>query len=134
MQKAKVILVVMGLLLIGFTGGFLTNRYLVQQKVHQLRRLSDGEGLGEIFLKIVDASAEETAELREVFQTYGPQFRELGRTHREERVQLADSLFQELNPLLSEEQLNEVERWRRMLVKGPHRNRRGPHSRDQRKK
>ncbi|MEL6834387.1 MAG: hypothetical protein AAFP77_15435 [Bacteroidota bacterium] len=132
MQKAKVILVVVGLLLIGFTGGFLTNRHFVQQKVHQLRRLSDGEGFGEMFLKRIDANPEQTAELREVFQIYGPQFRELGRTHREERKQLADSLFQELNPLLSEEQLYEVERWRRMLVKAPHHGRRGRQARGRR--
>ncbi len=124
MQKAKVILVVVGLLLIGFTGGFLTNRYLVQQKVHQLRRMSNGEGFGEMFLKRIDAPPEQTTELRAVFQTYGPQFRELGRTHRQEREQLADSLFQELTPLLTEAQFGEIERWRRMLVKGPHRNRR----------
>lgn len=123
MQKAKVILVVVGLLLIGFTGGFLTNRYFVQQKVHQIRRLSEGEGFGEMFLKRIDANPEQATELREVFQSYGPQFREMGKAHRQERGQLADSLFQTLTPLLTEEQLRESMRWRRMLVKSPHRNR-----------
>ena len=133
MQKAKVILVVVGLLLIGFTGGFLTNRYLVQQKVHQLRRLSNGEGFGEMFLKRIDANAEQAAELREVLQAYGPQFREMGKTHRQERLQLADSLFQTLTPLLTEEQLRESTRWRRMLVKAPHRNRHERSPRTQRR-
>ena len=129
MQKAKVILVVVGLLLIGFTGGFLTNRHFVQQKVHQLRRMGDGERFGELFLKRIDATPEQTAELKDVFQVYGPQFRDLNQTHRAERSQLADSLFHALTPLLTEEQRQESLRWRRMLVKSPRRARRehGPH-------
>ena len=120
MQRIKVIMVVVGLLLIGFTGGFLTNRYLVQQRVHELRRMGEGRGFGELFIKRIDPSPEQAAQLQEVFDHYGPLFRELGLTHRQERRVLADSLFSELTPLLTEDQVQESMRWRRMLVKAPH--------------
>lgn len=124
MQKLKVILAVAGILLIGFTAGFLTNRHLVQQRVHELRRIGEGKGFGELFLNRIEAEPEQELHLREVFEAYGPRFRELGATHRQERSQLADSLFEELTPLLTEDQLHESQRWRRMLSKSPHRKKR----------
>ena len=126
MQKLKVILVVVGLLLIGFTGGFLTNRYLVKQKVNTLRRIGEGRGFGELFIKKIKATDEQDAQLREVFEIYGPRFKELGAQQQRERANLADSLFQELTPLLSEEQVQEGKKWRRMLERAPRRPKHGP--------
>lgn len=119
MQKFKVILVVLGLLLIGFTGGFLTNRHLVQKQVHQLRRLGEGKGFGEMFLKRIDADQDQADQLRLVFDDYGPRFRALGESHWLARKELTDSLFQKVTPLLSDEQVQKSQRWRSMLVKPP---------------
>lgn len=119
MQKLKVILAVVGLVLIGFIGGFLTNRQLVQQRVHQLRQLGEGKGFGEHFLERIETEQEQELQLREIFDKYGPRFRELNVVHRQERSQLADSLFQEITPLLTEDQLQESQRWRRMLSRSP---------------
>ena len=129
MQKLKVILAVAGLLLIGFIGGFLTNRQLVQQRVHELRQLGEGKGFGERFLERIETEPEQELHLREIFEEYGPRFRELNASHRLERTQLADSLFQEVTPLLTEDQLQESQRWRRMLSRSPHMKmkRRRPH-------
>jgi hypothetical protein len=119
MQKFKVILVVLGLLLVGFVGGFLTNRYLVEQKLHHFRQLQRGQNFGDFFLEKIAATEEQQAELRPILKTFGERFHELGQQHQQARSVLADSLFTTINPFLTEKQQEGGQKWRRFLERGP---------------
>lgn len=118
MQKFKVILVVVGLLMVGFVGGFLTNRYLVTQKVKHFRQLNRGQNFGEYFLTKIDASSDQQQQLQPILKGYGESFRALSKQHQAERLTLTDSLFSEITPLLTEEQQESGQKWRRYLVRG----------------
>lgn len=119
MQKFKVILVVLGLLLVGFVGGFLTNRHLVKQKLHHFRQLERGQNFGDFFLERIAATEEQQAKLRPVLKTFGERFRELGQEQQQARSLLADSLFTTINPFLTEQQQEGSQKWRRFLERGP---------------
>ena len=119
MQKIKVIIVIVGLLLIGFVGGFLTNRHLVETKVRHFRQLERGRDFGAHFLDRIEADDEQRARLRPTLEDYGRRFRALGRTHQIERAGLTDSLFQAISPSLEDRQLEHARRWRRFLERGP---------------
>jgi hypothetical protein len=119
MQKFKVILVVLGLLLVGFVGGFLTNRYLVEQKVHHFRQLKRGQNFGDLFLEKITATEEQQAELRPVLKTFGDRFHALGKEHQQARIALTDSLFTTMEPLLTDDQQERSQKWRRFLERGP---------------
>ncbi len=69
MQRIKVILLITALLLTGFVGGFLTNRYWVQQRVHHFRQLDKGQGFGDFFLKNLETTPEQEAQLRPLLKT-----------------------------------------------------------------
>ncbi len=133
MQKFKVILVVSGLLLVGFVGGFLTNRYLVEKKVSHFRNLQRGQNFGDFFLERIAATEEQQAELRPVLKTFGTRFHELGKQHQQARVVLADSLFRAMEPLLTEEQQEGGQKWRRFLERGPEKPNRKKKKTDQEK-
>ncbi|WP_367391948.1 hypothetical protein [Lewinella sp. LCG006] len=130
MQKFKVILVVLGLLLVGFVGGFLTNRYLVEQKVRHFRQLERGQNFGDFFLEKIAATEEQQAELRPVLKTFGERFHELGQQHQQERSVLADSLFTTINPFLTEKQQEGGRKWRRFLERGPKKTKEGKQKTD----
>jgi hypothetical protein len=119
MQKFKVILVVLGLLLVGFVGGFLTNRCLVEQKVSHFRNLQRGQNFGDFFLERIAATEEQQAELRPMLKTFGTRFHELGKQHQQARIILTDSLFTAMEPLLTDEQQEGSQKWRRFLERGP---------------
>lgn len=133
MQKFKVILVVLGLLLVGFVGGFLTNRYLVEQKLHHFRQLERGQNFGDFFLEKIAATEEQQAELRPVLKTFGERFHELGQQQQQERSVLADSLFTTINPFLTEEQQKGGQKWRRFLERGPKKSKERKENTDQAK-
>ncbi|MGH1436771.1 MAG: hypothetical protein ACRBG0_20205 [Lewinella sp.] len=119
MQKFKVILVVLGLLLVGFVGGFLTNRYLVKEKVRHFRQLERGQNFGDLFLEKIAATEEQQLELRPLLKSYGERFHELNKEHQVERISLTDSLFTTMEPMLTEQQQERSQKWRRFLERGP---------------
>ncbi|PSR15119.1 MAG: hypothetical protein DA408_01475 [Bacteroidetes bacterium] len=119
MQKIKVILVVVGLLLTGFVGGFLTNRYLVKDRIHHLRRMDAGKDFGSYLLDKIKPDAVQARQLQPILTDFGQQFKSLGQQHQLERQQLTDSLFTILTPLLHEDQLDASRQWRRLLSRGP---------------
>jgi hypothetical protein len=118
MQKIKVILVVVGLLLTGFVGGFLTNRYLVKDRIHHLRRMDAGKDFGSYLLDKIKPDAAQAQQLQPILTDFGQQFKALGQQHQQERQQLTDSLFVTLTPLLNEDQLEASKQWRRLLSRG----------------
>lgn len=119
MEKWKIALVVIGLLATGFIAGFATNRLIVRSQIERVRDMENKGPFGEIFLDKIEATPEQRAAIRPVLDQYNERFRELIRTSRQQRRATADSLLQELTPLLAEEQLQELNRFRHILLRGP---------------
>lgn len=119
MDKWKVIVVVVGLLLTGFVAGFMTNRYLIRTHIHQFRQADNEHAFGAYLIDRLDASPEQLEQLKPVMDYYGKRFHQLGQEHRAERTLLTDSLYQQINPLLTPEQQKASKSWRRILDRGP---------------
>ena len=125
MEKWKIILVVIGLLVTGFIAGFATNRLIVRSQIERVRDMDKKGPFGDVFLDKIEATPEQRAAIRPVLDRYNDRFRELIRTSRQERRVTADSLLQELTPLLAEEQLQELERFRHVLLRAPRKKKEG---------
>lgn len=119
MEKWKIALVVVGLLATGFIAGFATNRLFVRTQIDRVRDMEKKGPFGEVFLDKIEATPEQRAAIRPILDQYNDRFRELIQTSRQQRRATADSLLQELTPLLAEEQLQELDRFRHILLRSP---------------
>lgn len=119
MQKLKITGIVVGLLLTGFVAGFLTNRQLVQRKIHNFHRMEAEQGFGQLYLERIGADAAQTATLQPILDDYGQRFRTMRTAQSEQRRAFGDSLRVALAPHLTDDQLQTTQKWLRMMAKGP---------------
>lgn len=123
MEKWKIALVVIGLLATGFFAGFATNRLIVRSQIERVREMEDKGPFGEKLLEKIEATPDQRATMRPILDEYNDRFRNLFRISRQQRRATADSLLQELRPLLEEDQLQELERFRHILLRSPRKKR-----------
>lgn len=120
MKTLKTIITIAGLLIIGFTAGFFTHRFAVQQRIENVAKLRYAAGFEERLFRMIDADAQQREQLRPIVEKYARQIAEAFSEHNRERQQLIDSMHQEIRPLLSETQLERLERFhRRFRPPGP---------------
>ncbi len=119
MGKVKVILVVIGLLLSGFLGGWLTHRYQVRQHLHQVKQMHNQGAFGAYMLDRMEATDEQREQLRPILDNYGTRLKEMNKTARESRRTVMDSLVQDITPLLRPDQMADLEKLRRYVARGP---------------
>lgn len=119
MQKLKITGIVVGLLLTGFVAGFLTNRQLVQRKIHNFHRMEAERGFSQLYLERIGADAAQAATLQPILDDYGQRFRTLRAAHSEQRRAFGDSLRVALAPHLTDEQKQATEIWMRYMAQRP---------------
>ena len=108
MNYLKTVLVVAGLLAIGFIGGFHTHRFLTTKKIKQVAELRMARGFQTRFFDAVQATDAQRAVLEPIVEKYGKRMALLYQDFRKNRQSLTDSLLTELKPHLDEVQLQQL--------------------------
>ena len=138
MKQLKTILAILGILSIGFTGGFFTHRYAAKQTIDKVRQLSFAKGFQNRLLEKIEVSDEQRAQIDPIVKEYGGKMAQLVQESRMKRKKLVDNMHEEIKPYLSEEQIKKLEefyrRFRERKPRDPKMRKRRPHDKERQEK
>lgn len=103
-MRWKTLLAILGLLLIGFIGGFFAHRILVEQQIRKLSGKRTARGIEHIFQKTIRPEEEQTATLEPLLEKYALRLSEISQVYHQQRLEVYDSLNIEVRPLLTPDQ------------------------------
>lgn len=109
MKSIKGIITIVGLLALGFVGGFFTHRQVTIRQVQKVREIGQAPGFQRHLLDFLEPNAEQRKQLEPIIGRYAEQMGEQWREHRQERRVLVESMHQEIKPLLTGEQIQKLE-------------------------
>ncbi|PHN03123.1 hypothetical protein [Flavilitoribacter nigricans] len=109
MKSIKGLLTIIGLLSLGFVGGFFTHRQVTIQQVQKVREIGQAPGFQRHLLQFLEPSADQREQLEPIISRYAQQMGEQWREHRAERKVLVDAMHEEIKPLLTSDQLQKLD-------------------------
>ena len=109
MRQTKVILAVIGLLTIGFAGGFLTHRSLTVDKIKKVRELGKPRGFQDGLFRLIEASETQRKQIEPIVREYGKRMGDLQKECGQERRVMMDSMHAEMQPFLNPDQIEKLE-------------------------
>lgn len=109
MKNIKGIITIVGLLALGFVGGFFTHRQVTVQQVQKVREIGQAPGFQRHLLRFLEPSDEQREQLEPIISRYAQQMGDQWREHRTERKALVDAMHAEIKPLLTSEQLQKLD-------------------------
>lgn len=110
LNKVKAVLVVIGLLFIGFVGGFFSHKAMVENRLSKLAAMRAEAGFRRHFLENIDATEAQKEKLVPVIKRYAIQMEELHAKSREHRRTLIEQMKSELKVHLTETQVAQMEK------------------------
>ncbi len=113
MKTLKIVLFVISLLSVGFIAGFYTHRYVVAKKIEKVAELRFAMGFKKNLFEVIHADQEQRDEMGPVVDKYAQEIARVSRESRMRRKELVDSLYKELKPMMSEEQVTQMEEFSR---------------------
>jgi hypothetical protein len=130
MKSWKSIMVLVGVLIIGFGIGFYTNRALHVKRLKQIAQWRTSQGMTERLMGVLEATEEQRTTLVPIVETYTEKLmtlnKELGTQMREKRKPVLYSMRLELNEYLTTDQQETLDNYMERLARnrfGPWRNR-----------
>lgn len=118
MKTLKTVLTITGLLVIGFTAGFFTNRELIKQQIQRVGDMGGGPRIHDHIFNKIEATAEQQEKLTPIIKEYGQEMGLLMRESRNKRRVLMDSMFAEIKPFLTSEQQSKLVDFRKRYFQG----------------
>lgn len=117
-DRTKSALLLGATLVIGMVLGSLVTGAVANRRLDDL---ADARGrMGAFFLQAIEPESEEQAEaIRAVLEGAAPRFREVFESTREEMKHLSDSVLAELDPILTDEQKERLEKRMRFRMRRP---------------
>lgn len=109
MKRIKGLITIIGLLALGFIGGFFTHRQVTIQQVKKVREIGQAPGFQRHLLQYLEPDTEQQEQLEPIISRYAQQMGEQWREHRAERKTLVDAMHEEIKPLLTDEQLQKLD-------------------------
>ncbi len=111
-----------GLIAIGFAGGFFTHAQLTKKHLRQVAMERTLGGFEERLFRIVKASDEQQERLSKIVREYSESLHRIHAHTIQERKQVFDSLRVALQDELNEEQLKRLEEFihRHLIFRSPH--------------
>lgn len=109
MKNTKVVLTVVGLLLLGFLGGFFTHRQMTVQQVQSVREMTQPYGFQRHLLEYLEPTAEQREQLTPIIEEYAHKLGDHIKRHHQERRALVEAMHQQIKPLLTAEQSEKLE-------------------------
>jgi Spy/CpxP family protein refolding chaperone len=119
MDKVKNILAVFGLITIGFIAGFVTHRQLVKKEMQRVVRLGEAPMFREHLVRQLDLQPEQKVQVEQILDKHVQQMRQLMQDNRRSRADLIRNLEDDLKPVLSEQQLEQLQRFNRRFKRLP---------------
>lgn len=102
---------------IGFTAGFYTHRYATKKRVERIRDLVRKEGFAQQLFRFIEATPEQQEKLTPIVEPRAKEIHELFLNFRQERTELMDSLEQEIQPLLTDEQVERLTDFKKQVMR-----------------
>ena len=128
----KTILAIVGLILIGFVAGFLTNRQLTVGQINKVAKMRFAHGFEQHLYRLIEADETQIELLEPIVKKYAEEIADEHKISREKRKKIVDSLHAKIKPHLSTEQIDKLKSFSRK-----YRERRGvgdPHKRKEKAK
>lgn len=113
MKTFKTILTISGLLIIGFTAGFFTNRELMKRHIQKVGAIGGGPRMETHIFTAIGASDDQKEELGPIIQSYGKELGNLWRESRNNRRSIMDEMFAEIKPKLEADQQTKLVEFRK---------------------
>lgn len=111
MKTVKIIAFVVSLLGTGFVGGFVTHRVVVKKGIERVAGMRMAMGFQRELFRVINADEEQKELLAPHVEKYSVQMAKIMNESRFKRKSMMDSLYKEIKPLLSPEQLEELEQF-----------------------
>ena len=111
----KTALILLATLIIGIVCGTLLSGLFIRNRVQNFAGPPGPDMITRRMERVIQPTESQRADMDRIFSTYGPKFSETTTRHREEIRALVDSLHKDLEPILTEEQL---ERFRMRRERG----------------
>lgn len=105
----KYSLIIISLLIIGFVIGFLVNGRLTHNKMKKVRSVNTEQGFNHEFMRIIKPTPEQTAELKPILKKFASRNHSIMADFRENQKLLFKDLRTEIDPLLTDEQIDRLE-------------------------
>ena len=108
-----------GLMAIGFVGGFYTHRTISKNVVQKVARLREAPGFQAHLYKMLQPTETQKEELAPILEKYAERMGTFHRQIRHERHHILDSMHQEILPYLDEKQKERLERFGKRFPHAP---------------
>lgn len=115
-ERTKSALLIVGTLVIGMVLGSLVTGAIANRRLDDLAN-ARGRMAGFVLDAIEPESEEQAEAIREVLDGAAPRFREIFESTREEMARLSDSVMAELDPILTDEQREQLEKRMRFRMR-----------------
>ncbi|MGD8778313.1 MAG: hypothetical protein PVH88_05055 [Ignavibacteria bacterium] len=103
--KTKSILAIIGTLLIGFVLGFMSNIFFVKSRFNEVRDYHKKGRMIDYFIRKLDLNDEQQLLIEPVLKKYNAKLKKNSEETKIKIIELMDSLKTELEPFLTEEQM-----------------------------
>ena len=125
LNQIKTILVVVGLLFLGFVGGFFAHKYMITQNLERIASLHAKEGFRTHLLEMLEATDEQRALIEPILEETGIAMDSIHRQSRRERRKAMEAMRTKMKHHLTPEQIQKMEAFgNRFRRKPPFRKRR----------
>lgn len=111
--RAKSILILLGTLAVGIAIGALATSVIFNARLDSLHALRGPGGMSERILSVIQPeNAEQEAEIRAILDASGQRLHELRRSQIRPFRMVIDSMYMQIQPLLTDEQNERLQTWR----------------------
>ena len=118
--KSKSIIALISTLVLGvLIGALLVGPLIARRHFDRVDAMRTREGFAQRMERIIEPGASQVAQVREILNRHAAQFDGIFTQHRLQMDALVDSMWQELRPILTAEQLQRLERDRSGHGRGP---------------
>jgi type VI protein secretion system component VasK len=111
------LLLIVGLLLIGFAIGFMANAYLVRQRLQPIREMRTEAGFLDMMDRIMDINPEQKKYTDTILIQYYRHNQQLIQSNRQQMKAALDSTVTRLQPHISAQQLEQLDKKRQQIRK-----------------
>lgn len=119
MSTFKTVMLMVGLVVIGFLGGFFMHHFLTQKKIEEIKSTMQAGGFSRMLLRHIDLSEKQSDVIKPILNEYGSELADFHFNMIEQRKQVLDSMWSEIKPHLNPDQLEELSERIKRFRQGP---------------
>lgn len=108
-NTVKIVLSVIGLLLIGFLGGYQTHRSMVKKHMKRMAKERLSPGFVDRMVDVLDIREGQVGDVKPILENYGKRLLESRKVEMERRRPILDSMRTELNVVLDDQQMDKLD-------------------------